>query len=71
MDRASDNFLKQVFDECKHSRHFDDLSAIKFDWWPLIMVACRHYRLPPPLHFFQKFYVAPGDSGIADSIEGP
>lgn len=62
VDRLMDDFLKQVFDECEHSSSFIDLSAIRLNWWPLIMVACRHYRLPPPPHFFQKFYARSEES---------
>ncbi|MCC6489505.1 MAG: hypothetical protein IT364_18555 [Candidatus Hydrogenedentes bacterium] len=43
-------FLAQVFGECEETKYFEDLSAVKYGWWPLIIVACRHYRLPLPLH---------------------
>lgn len=32
------------------------LSAVKFGWWPLIVVACRHYRIPLPLHLFEELH---------------
>lgn len=44
-------FLAQVFGECEETKHFEELSAVKYGWWPLIIVACRNYRLPLPLHF--------------------
>lgn len=53
VDRPADELLTQVFGECGQSSHFEELSAIKFNWWPLIVVACRHYRLPLPLHFLK------------------
>jgi hypothetical protein len=53
VDRPKEEFLTQVFDECNQLPHFKELSAVKFDWWPLIVVACRHYRLPPPLHLVE------------------
>jgi hypothetical protein len=53
IDRSKEEFLAQVFDECKHSPQFKDLSAVKFGWWPLIVVACRHYRLPLPMHLLE------------------
>lgn len=53
VDRPKEEFLAQVFGECDQSPHFKELSAIKFDLWPLIVVACRHYRLPPPLHLLE------------------
>lgn len=49
LDRSKDEFLAQVFSECEQSPHFKELSAVKSGWWPLIVVACRHYRLPLPL----------------------
>jgi hypothetical protein len=52
-DRSMEDFLIQIFGECKHSPHFEDLSAVKFGWWPLIIVACRHYRMPVPLHLLE------------------
>ena len=39
--------------ECDHSPHFKELSAVKFDWWPLIVVACRHYRIPLSPHLLE------------------
>jgi hypothetical protein len=49
VDRPRKEFLAQVFGECDQSPHYRELSAIKSGWWPLIVVACRHYRLPLPL----------------------
>ncbi|MCP4699025.1 MAG: hypothetical protein GY862_19555 [Gammaproteobacteria bacterium] len=61
VDRPKEEFLAQIFGECDQSSHFNDLSAIKFNWWPLIIVACRHYRLPPPLHFLEGFKLSLND----------
>jgi hypothetical protein len=55
VDRPKEELLAQVFGECDQSPHFKELSAIKFGWWPLIVVACRHYRLPLPLHLLKGF----------------
>lgn len=49
-------FLAQIFEECDQTNHFEDLSAVKNGWWPLVLVACRHYRLPPPLYFLKDIY---------------
>lgn len=51
LNTSAEAFLAQVFGECEQTRHFAELSAVQYDWWPLIIVACRHYRLPLPLHF--------------------
>lgn len=70
VDRPRDEFLAQVFGECDQSPHFKELSAVKFGWWPLIVVACRHYRLPLPLHLLEGLRKPPhasprpGDIGL-------
>ncbi|MEM0979129.1 MAG: hypothetical protein AAGH78_02540, partial [Cyanobacteria bacterium P01_H01_bin.58] len=56
VDRPMNDFLKQVFDECEHSPHFHTLSAVEQDLWPVILIACRHYRLPIPLHLWKGFH---------------
>ena len=53
VDRPKEELLAQVFGECDQSPHFKEMSAIKFNWWPLVVVACRHYRLPLPLHLVE------------------
>ena len=56
----------QIFGECDYSPRFKELSAVKYGFWPLVLVACRHYRLPIPVHFFRDFRpdvcTAPTDS---------
>jgi hypothetical protein len=55
VDRSKEDLLAQVFGECDQTAHFKELSAVKFGWWPLIVVACRHYRLPLPPHLLEGF----------------
>lgn len=55
VDRPREEFLAQIFGECDQSPNFKELSAIKFGWWPLIVVACRHYRLPLPVQLMEGF----------------
>ena len=50
LNTSAGAFLAQVFGECEQTKHFAELSAVKYRWWPLIIVACRHYLLPLPLH---------------------
>jgi hypothetical protein len=56
VDRPKEEFLAQVFGECDQSPHSRELSAVKFSWWPLIIVACRHYRLPVPLQLVEGLW---------------
>ena len=53
VDQPLEAFADQIFGECDHSPQFKELSASKYGFWPLILVACRHYRLPIPIHFFK------------------
>ena len=57
----AEDFLSQVFRECTQTRHFEQLTAVKCGWWPLIAVACRHYRLPLPLNFLQELRKSPAE----------
>jgi len=69
VERASSEFLSQVFGECEQSSECRDMSAMKFGWWPLLVVACRHHRLPLPLHLLKGLYDQhenPNDGGVPD-----
>jgi hypothetical protein len=48
------DFLNRLFMEVEVSSHFSALSAVKSGMWPLILVACRHHRLPIPVNFFPR-----------------
>ena len=50
--REGQTILDYVRRECGAATPFANLSAIKQGFWPLVLVACRHYRLPVPPHFF-------------------
>ncbi len=55
IENTKENFLNQIFKECQETPHFADMSAIKYDLWPLVFLGCRHYRLPIPVHFLERF----------------
>lgn len=38
--------------ECASSNAFHSLSAIEHGFWPLVVLACRHHRMPVPPHFW-------------------
>ena len=46
------DLLEQIYSECEQMPFFYDMSAVKFGFYPLIFLGCRHYRLPIPMHFF-------------------
>lgn len=63
VEAAPEDLLKQVFDECENMREFWELSAVKYGFWPLVLTACRHYRLPVPLHLFREYWTPLKDEG--------
>jgi hypothetical protein len=62
VDRPEADLLAQLFSECEAAPHFEELSAVKYGWWPLVVVACRHHRLPIPLHLLRGLRKEPQDS---------
>ncbi|MBP0607723.1 MULTISPECIES: hypothetical protein [Burkholderia] len=40
--------LNFVRTECERETAFDSLSAVRLGHWPIVVMACRHYRLPLP-----------------------
>jgi hypothetical protein len=52
IDQPIESLLKQILDECEQTDHFHKLSAIEIGCYPIILLACRHYKLPLPPHFF-------------------
>ncbi|MBW2605312.1 MAG: hypothetical protein JRE28_13540 [Deltaproteobacteria bacterium] len=53
IERSIDEFTNQAFAECSHTPYFETLSAIEYGLWPIVLVACRHYRIPVPLHLME------------------
>ncbi|MDC4728926.1 hypothetical protein OHV87_18955, partial [Acinetobacter baumannii] len=47
-----DSAFNQIKANCKTDKDITELSAIKYEHFPIILTACRHYRLPIPYHFF-------------------
>ncbi|UJS25259.1 hypothetical protein [Thiothrix winogradskyi] len=56
VDKAPSELLDEVFEECEVSNQFRELSAIKYSFWPIILLACRHHRQPVPMHFFMDIH---------------
>lgn len=49
---TGNELLRTVRDACNRSEDFGGLSAVATDYWPIILTACRHYRLPIPPQFW-------------------
>ncbi|OBT05503.1 hypothetical protein A9267_16785 [Shewanella sp. UCD-FRSSP16_17] len=70
---SPEELIRQLNNECQQSDKVYDLSAYKYSLWPLILMGCRHYRLPVPMHFILDLYkhtqnaeeVSTGDSTVS------
>ena len=68
VNSAPNALMDEVFGESESSPQFTTLSAVTNGMWPLVLVACRLYRLPLPLHLFQQFRPV---SDLKVNVTGP
>ena len=55
VDKEADVFYSEIKSECEKSSSFNNLSAMQYGVWPLVILACRHHRLPFPALFYIAF----------------
>jgi hypothetical protein len=53
------DLLKVLAEASKNADGFESLSAVKSGYFPLVLTACRHYRLPVPYPFWISLLVPP------------
>lgn len=51
--------LATIAEACRMDTAFEELSPIKTGFWPVILVACRHYQLPVPPGFWIESLTLP------------
>lgn len=54
IQQPSKDLLKDIAEECESSNEINDLSAMKVGLYPIVLMACRHYRLPFPVHLLKR-----------------
>jgi len=54
IQQSSEDLLRDITGECESSNEIEDLSAMKSGLYPLVLIACRHYRLPFPIHLLKR-----------------
>ncbi len=54
ISQAPEKLLEEIHKECEISNHIKDLSVVKYNFWPILLVASRHFRLPVPIHFVME-----------------
>jgi hypothetical protein len=52
IDKSGTELLRTISDACGGDAGFNSLTAAKYGFWPLVMVACRHWRFPIPPDFW-------------------
>ncbi|ADT87343.1 hypothetical protein [Vibrio furnissii] len=52
---TKNELLSYIFSECRETQYFDNLSAIKYGLYPIVLMACRAYKIPVPPNFFLPF----------------
>ncbi len=45
--------LQHILKACQDERGLENLSAFRFGLWPIVLLACRHYRFPVPPQFWE------------------
>lgn len=54
IQQPAQDLLTDISEECESSNGINDLSAMKSGLYPLVLIACRHYRLPFPIHLLKQ-----------------
>lgn len=49
---SGEDLLATISEACQKTDAVINLSALRADHWPIVLLACRHYRYPVPPHFW-------------------
>lgn len=59
LGEGGDQLLATIAEACRMDTVFKNLSPITTDFWPVLLVACRHHQLPIPLGFWIESLMPP------------
>jgi hypothetical protein len=65
VSNSGKDLIKVLTEASRHSPGFNDLSAVKYGYFPLVLTACRHYRLPVPPQFWIPLLARPEAAAAA------
>jgi hypothetical protein len=68
LSTTGDELLRILSDACETSKDFDRLSAIGSGFWPIVLTACRHYRLPVPPQFWIDMVVPKSATRVGGAL---
>lgn len=69
LSASGSDLLNTVHDACDGSKDFDTLTAIATGHWPIVLTACRHYRLPVPPQFWINMVDPRGATSMAPTVQ--
>jgi hypothetical protein len=52
LSESGKELLEAISEGCRMQSEFSELSASKLDYWPVVLLACRHYRFPVPPQYW-------------------
>lgn len=55
IEKPMDEFLHSVLAECGVLPYYQTLTAVSNGLWPIVLVACRHHRIPVPLNLLPRW----------------
>jgi hypothetical protein len=67
LPRNGKEILETVAEACRKENSFAGLSAMQTGYWPLVLLACRHFRLPVPPQFWIDL-LRPSDAVVPEII---
>lgn len=59
LSATGNELVAVIASACKETEGFSNLSAIATGFWPIILTACRHYRLPVPPQLWIDMVIDP------------
>ena len=69
LSSAGQDLLDTIADACHREKAFTELSPSRTGYWPIILLACRHYRHPIPPQFWIEI-LSPTDKSGPDTKSG-
>jgi len=75
IDAGADAVLDTIAEACRADTAFAALSANQTDFWPIVLMACRHHRLPVPPQFWIEMLTSavsaqPGPTASLEASQG-
>lgn len=68
IDLPYEGYINTISEACARKSAFQGLSAFTTGFWPILLLACRHYRHPVPPHFWIHLLRVPSASPTSSAL---